>query len=49
MPSSVGVVIVREHRACGALGGVGVAVVHEEHVDVARVVELAPAELAHRR
>ena len=32
-----------------ALRVVGVALVHEQHVDVARVVELAPAELAHAR
>ena len=37
----------REHRAGSALGVLGVAVVHEQHVDVARVVELASAELAH--
>ena len=37
----------RAARARGALGRVGVAVVDEQHVDVARVVQLAAAELAH--
>ena len=36
-----------EKRAGGALGAVGVTVVHEEHVDVAGVVQLAASELAH--
>ncbi len=36
-----------KHRARGALGEVGVALVHEQDVDVARVVELASTELPH--
>ena len=48
MPSSVGVghdVEQRSRHACSA--ALVVAVVDEEHVDVARVVELTPAELSH--
>ncbi len=37
----------RQHGACHALGLGLIAFVHEHHVDVARVVELVPAELAH--
>ena len=36
-----------EQRARHAFGAFAVAVVDEEHVDVARVVELTPAELSH--
>ena len=37
----------RQHGACHALGLGLIAFVHEHHVDVARVVELVPAELSH--
>ena len=47
MPSSLGVVIVASTARAARSACVGVAVVHEQHVDVARVVELASAELAH--
>ena len=47
MPSAVGSVITREQRRAAALGVGAVAVVHEQHVDVARVVQLGAAELAH--
>jgi hypothetical protein len=38
----------REHRAGGALGDGAVALVDEQHVDVAGVVELPTTELSHR-
>ncbi len=38
----------REHRPRGAFGDGAVTLVDEQHVDVARVVELAAAELPHR-
>ena len=37
----------RQHGACHTLGLGLIAFVHEHHVDVARVVELVPAELSH--
>ena len=48
MPSAVGLGHDAQHRVGSPLGLVHVvAVVHEQHVDVARVVQLTPSELAH--
>ena len=47
MPSALGSVITRNTGARRSLGLCAVAVVHEQHVDVARVVQLRAAELAH--
>ncbi len=47
MPSAVGAVIDAEQRPRRALGLGGIAFVHEHDVDVARVVQLGAAELAH--
>ena len=47
MPSVVGRLMIVEHATRRTIGRAGVAVVDEQHVDVARVVELPAAELAH--
>ena len=47
MPSAVGAVMTRSSARAAALGLGGIAFVHEHDVDVARVVQLGAAELAH--
>ena len=47
MPSAVGSDMMASNRRAAATAGLLVAGVHEEHVDVRGVVELATAELAH--
>ena len=47
MPSAVGSVITRSSARAARSASARVALVHEQHVDVARVVQLGAAELAH--